>query len=189
MRLAQGAEATLTKHDDTVQKERLQKTYRHPDLDATLRKSRTKREAKVLERLKDLAPTLISTQDTTITMEYIDAPTVKDALNTNNAQQLGTHIGQAVKKMHDTGVVHGDLTTSNMLASNPLTLIDFGLAEFSTSLEDRAVDLHVLKQALKAKHPDLDVWKHILNGYAPTTQLLKRLTTVEGRGRYKQKQK
>ncbi len=187
MKLAQGAEAIIERTERGVKKTRIQKAYRHPDLDATLRKSRTKREAKVLARLEDITPRILSQNEFEIELEYVDAPLVKDALTEENAKELGRAIGVVVKQMHEKGVVHHDLTTSNMFATNPITLIDFGLAQFSDSLEDRAVDLHVLKHALAAKHPDLAVWESFIAGHKPEAALLERLVAVEKRGRYKNK--
>ncbi len=187
MKLAQGAEAIIERTERGVRKTRLKKTYRHPDLDATLRKSRTKREHKVLKRLAGLVPEVLGSSEYEIELAYVDAPLIKDALTEDNAQELGVEIGKAIKEMHERGVVHHDLTTSNMFHTTPITLIDFGLAQFSDSLEDRAVDLHVLKQALGAKHPDLPVWEAVLTGYEPSHELIERLEEVERRGRYKNK--
>ncbi len=69
-------------------------------------------------------------------------------------------IGSAIGKMHDAGVVHGDLTTSNIMikesAPEPgflIALIDFGLALMQPSIEDKAVDLYVLERAFISTHP------------------------------------
>lgn len=186
--IARGAEASIERTKDGIKKIREQKTYRHPDLDLSLRTSRTKREAKVLSHLTGLVPELLKTEETTLEMEYIDAPTVRKALTKENMQVIGTQIGKHVKQMHERGVVHGDLTTSNMLyATDSIVLIDFGLAQFSETLEDRAVDLHLLKQGLLTTHPHLDVWDAVVEGYEPEEALLERLTAVEKRGRNKQK--
>ena len=63
-------------------------------------------------------------------------------------------IGQCIAKLHNGGVIHGDLTTSNILlkknldeynlSANDLYFIDFGLSTISNSVEDKAVDLFVL---------------------------------------------
>lgn len=68
--------------------------------------------------------------------------------------------------MHSIDVIHGDLTTSNMLLRTPaastsqttseprVVLIDFGLSYISTLPEDKAVDLYVLERALASTHPE-----------------------------------
>ena len=95
-------------------------------------------------------------------------------------------------KIHDLDIVHGDLTTSNMiLKDNKIVLIDFGLAQFSSKVEDKAVDLHLFKQALESRHSQ--VWEkaftQFLSGYQPANKKeeLSRLEKVEKRGRNKQK--
>lgn len=185
--MIRGAEAIIERTERGVKKTRIQKGYRHPTLDAALRKSRTKREAKVLARLHGLVPELLKQETCILELSYIDAPLVKQALTQENATALGTAIGDAVKNMHDAGVVHGDLTTSNVFATSPVTIIDFGLAEFSKKLEDRAVDLHMLKQSLKTAHPHIRVWDAVLDGYKPSQALLERLEEVQSRGRNKGK--
>jgi len=111
---------------------------------------------------------------------------------------IAERIGEIVARLHSAGLIHGDLTTSNImthlssLLSNPqmhVTLIDFGLASVSSSAEDRAVDLYVLERALVSTHPLLGVqmFRDILAAYekqfidaAPT---LKKLAEVQLRGR------
>ena len=60
--------------------------------------------------------------------------------------------------MHAIDVIHGDLTTSNMLlrSTSPpsIVLIDFGLSYVSSLVEDKAVDLYVLERALASTHPE-----------------------------------
>ncbi|KAK1236516.1 serine/threonine-protein kinase bud32 [Marasmius sp. AFHP31] len=73
-------------------------------------------------------------------------------------------VGIEIAKMHKADVIHGDLTTSNMMLRRPssaqpnlpteLVLIDFGLAFQSTLTEDKAVDLYVLERAFSSTHPD-----------------------------------
>lgn len=74
-----------------------------------------------------------------------------------------TSIGRAIGLMHNADVIHGDLTTSNMLlraaspgASPSVVLIDFGLSYVSTLVEDKAVDLYVLERALSSTHPEAE---------------------------------
>ncbi|KAE8730672.1 Detected protein of confused Function [Hibiscus syriacus] len=99
----------------------------------------------------------------TLTFEYVEGPSVKDVFlgfGSNGVVQerladIATQIGDAIGKLHDGGLVHGDLTTSNMLIrdeTNKLVLIDFGLSFTSTLPEDKAVDLYVLERALISMH-------------------------------------
>lgn len=67
--------------------------------------------------------------------------------------------------MHDAAVVHGDLTTSNILVKDApgteagfeIVLIDFGLAAMQPNVEDKAVDLYVLERAFTSTHPGCDI--------------------------------
>ena len=70
---------------------------------------------------------------------------------------LAQQIGMAVGKLHSLNIVHGDLTTSNMILKNSkdLVMIDYGLSGMSQSVEDKAVDLYVLERAIASTHPHL----------------------------------
>ncbi|KAI0086814.1 hypothetical protein BDY19DRAFT_995558 [Irpex rosettiformis] len=79
-----------------------------------------------------------------------------------SSDEVMTMIGTEIAKMHLADVIHGDLTTSNMMLRLPspspsnkteLVLIDFGLAYISTLVEDKAVDLYVLERAFSSTHP------------------------------------
>ena len=85
------------------------------------------------------------------------------------------------------------MTTSNMILKNEeIYFIDFGLGFISRKIEDKAVDLHLLKEALEARH--FEHWKilfdDVLKGYKnskDSDKVLKQLEKVERRGRYKEK--
>jgi TP53 regulating kinase and related kinases len=65
-------------------------------------------------------------------------------------------IGLAIARLHDAEIVHGDLTTSNLMleeASQNVVMIDFGLASMKPTVEDKAVDLYVLERAFISTHP------------------------------------
>lgn len=65
-------------------------------------------------------------------------------------------MGQMILRLHNVNIIHGDLTTSNMMISNDkLYLIDFGLAYTKPNAEDKAVDLYVLERAFVSTHPEL----------------------------------
>ena len=158
--LAIGAEAVLTLQKKKgivhVLKQRTQKKYRITEIDARLRSSRTRREAKVLDKLKDLGFTpkvLSSDEKESIELEYLPGKKLADCLEQTDCIAIGKEIGKKIRQIHNTGIIHGDLTTSNMiLISSTVYFIDFGLSFFSLKIEDKAVDLHVLEQALESKH-------------------------------------
>lgn len=198
-KIAQGAEAKLYLTGNKIIKDRFKKDYRIKEIDKKLRKSRTKREAKIFDKLALIdfpAPKLIESDDKQkIVMDFVKGPTVRDILEKSNYKKLSSEIGKKVAILHNNNIIHGDLTTSNMILNEEVYFIDFGLSFFSHKIEDKAVDLHLLKQALESKH--YRIWekcfKAALEGYKKeckdSSEVLKRLEKVEKRGRYKGKRK
>src|SRR3989344_1569945 len=152
--LAQGAEAKLYKDNATVIKERLAKAYRYPELDQSLRQFRTRREAKVLQKLEDLqfpAPHLreFSDKRMSIVMDFVPGNTLKEVLQqqAEGTEHLAREVGQRISQLHQADIIHSYLTTSNMIRhqeSGEVNFIDFGLSFFSEKAEDKAVDLFLL---------------------------------------------
>jgi len=99
--------------------------------------------------------------------------------------------GTNIAYLHSTEIIHGDLTTSNAMVSNgELYVIDFGLSFRSQRLEDKAVDIHLLKQVLNSSHPEVAerAWQKFVEGYSEyekSDEVLEQLEDVEKRGRYK----
>ena len=195
--LAQGAEAVLHTDNFIVIKYRVQKQYRHKDIDNLLRQSRTRREAKVLEKLAQIkfpAPKLIHVDDEKkeIHMQYIQGKKVKDVLHENHIL-YAREIGKKIAELHLHDIIHGDLTTSNMIHDQEIHFIDFGLSQFSTKPEDKAVDLWLLRRALESKHYQIfeecfhEVLESYKKHYAGSKEVLDRLKEVEKRGRHRQK--
>lgn len=194
MILAQGAEAVLIRKGNKVIKKRIEKKYRHPLLDEKLRTQRTRHETRILEKAYFLIPTAkvleSSESKKEIVLQYIQGKKLAEALNLKNAQIAGKQVGKHIATLHQHSIIHGDLTTSNMiLQGKEVYIIDFGLGFHSNQAEDKAVDLHVLKEALEAKHPleASKFWKGIISGYKSkeSQRVLTQLEKVEKRGRYK----
>jgi len=249
--IAQGAEAKIILSNKFIIKDRLSKSYRIKELDTKIRKQRTKKEAKLLNKVSSIincpiplsAHSLGKGEEHQIKMPFIDGKKLSDHLNKfslNKQKQILKQIGQDVAKLHDTQIIHGDLTTSNMIlveklpacsrsqinknpnkkqkkqlppslslnkssakksgeddfvvtnrASAPIIyFIDFGLGFTSHKIEDKAVDIHLLRQALEAKH--FQHWKILfksfIKGYSKSKdakKTLERLKAVKKRGRYK----
>ena len=195
--ISQGAEAKiyLTK-ENAIQKPRTPKSYRHKDLDKKIRTRRSKSEAKILTKANSLkinVPKLLHTEKFNLTIEYIKGDRLSQTLNSYpEFKQLSTmkKLGRQTAKLHKNNIIHSDLTTSNTILSNSkIFLIDFGLSYISTKIEDKAVDLHLLKQALQAKHHQnaKQLFTAFKSGYKfeDSKKILKRLEIVEKRGRYK----
>ncbi|KAJ1457060.1 kinase-like domain-containing protein [Pelagophyceae sp. CCMP2097] len=212
--LSQGAEARVYALDmfgrGCVAKHRFAKTYRMAELDLKLRKERMLQEVRCIVKCRqaNIATPLVYMVDAaqyTIYMERVPGLTAKAYVDAFAATHRGAvegvmrAMGSAIAKLHDAGLTHGDLTTSNFIcrrgdAGNgfyepaALVFIDFGLGGLQPQPEDKAVDLYVLERALVSTHdrsqPFLEI---ILEAYRSTSThaaaTLKRLDAVRARGR------
>ncbi len=194
--IAQGAEAKIFLKDKTILKQRTEKSYRHLQLDKQIRKRRTRSEAKILTKAlsaKINVPKLISAEIFNLEMEYLDGEKLSQTLNKYQEKEQLTimkKLGNQASILHQNNIIHGDLTTSNtILVKSKIFLIDFGLSFISTKIEDMAVDLYLIKQALEAKHFQNHerLFNHFIKGYnsKEKEKILERLSAVEKRGRYK----
>lgn len=181
--LTQGAEARVYKCDflgrPSVAKVRFSKKYRHPELDAKLTHKRLTSEARTLSRCRNIgistpAVYFVDTLNSIIVLEYIDASTLKqhicDERSRHNNLDAGTYpstldrvmqmVGNDLAKMHTAYIIHGDLTTSNIMVKRlendklEVVFIDFGLSSTSKVAEDKGVDLYVLEKAFLSTHPN-----------------------------------
>lgn len=112
----------------------------------------------------------VDSKEGTIIMEHISGPTAKEVIQRKliKLEVVAEQIGKVVASAHATDLIHGDLTTSNILfRSNEAVLIDFGLAQVSSMIEDKAVDLYVLERAISSTHPESpQLFPLILEAYA-----------------------
>ncbi len=195
--IQQGAEALLIKDDSKIIKRRIKKSYRLKEIDEKLRRKRTRREAKILEKLycKINVPKVIDVDENKkeMVIEFIKGKRLSDYLDSlplKKQLDICKKLGEMIGKMHEEDIIHGDLTTSNMILKNEeIYFIDFGLSFHSKRIEDKAVDLHLLRQALEAKHFKNweKLFKKIIDNYKSKEKekVLKQLKKVESRGRYK----
>jgi len=197
--IATGAEAILIHKDNRLIKRRIKKSYRLKEIDEKLRKARTKKESRLLEKAYKFIPVpkilKMDEKSNEIEIEFIEGKKLSTHLdNLPNAIEICKTIGNQIAILHDNDIIHGDLTTSNMILSNKdnkIYFIDFGLGFESKKPEDKAVDLHLIKQALEAKHfaHYKEFFNAILEGYKSSKNyktIFNRLAKVEARGRYKQ---
>ncbi|KXN85684.1 TP53-regulating kinase [Leucoagaricus sp. SymC.cos] len=103
-------------------------------------------------------------------IEWIEGKSVRRLLP--GVDQMMSLIGTEIAKMHLLDIIHGDLTTSNMMLrrklddKTDLVLIDFGLSYQSALVEDKAVDLYVLERAFASTHPDSEpMFQSVLDAY------------------------
>ena len=204
--IRKGAEADLYLEDwygiKVIRKIRKAKKYRLPLLDQRIRNERTIHEAQIMHDAKLAGvptPTIyfIDLTATTIIMEYIDGKRVKDVLNElplHERRKLCETLGNFVGRLHRKRIIHGDLTTSNIIIdkNGKIFFIDFGLAEYSEELEKKGVDLLLIKRALQSAHYNYakDCFNSIIEGYSleigkeQTIQVVNRVDEIEKRGRY-----
>lgn len=189
--IARGAEAVLYEDKGRIIKHRLKKSYRVKEIDDELRKQRTRKEANLLRKIPIPHPKLIECDEKErIVMEKINGKKLRDVLD--KKPELAKKTGELVAELHNNHIIHGDLTTSNMLLDKKqnIVFIDFGLSFHSHKIEDKAVDIHLFKQALNSKHHRVydKALKEFLKGYKKAdnfNETIKRLEKVEMRGRYK----
>lgn len=223
--LQQGAEGklylTTYQGQRCLVKERFAKAYRHPDLDRQLTRERMRAETKAIQRCQAAGiavPKILHMDLETrrIHMEYFEhSCTVKHYIlselagHVDAAQlltKLGDRIGHVIGQMHQNNIIHGDLTTSNMLidpkttanagaavhanTDYQLVMIDFGLAHYHTSAEDKGVDLYVLERALLSTHSAVmpQLFDDVLSAYQRSnadgcSEVIVKFEDVRARGR------
>lgn len=205
--LYRGAEADVFRGEwcgrPAVYKMRKPLTYRHPELDKLIRSQRTVHEAQMIHQSKLAgvsAPHLyyLSPPEALLTMEYLEGKRLKtllleDGLTRGRVEALGEGFGRSIAALHAAGIMHGDLTTSNVIVDGDrMSLIDFGLAIHSLRLEDQAVDLRLIKETLTGAHNSVSkpFMQSLLSGYASVLgraraeAATKKLAEIERRGRY-----
>jgi N6-L-threonylcarbamoyladenine synthase/protein kinase Bud32 len=207
----QGAEATVEFIDGRVVKRRTPRSYRHPDLDERLRRTRTRLEARLTSEARRAGvPTPVvhdvDPREATIEFAFVGDRDLRGALTEARVRDVARHLAA----LHDAGIVHGDPTTRNVRVSgagdatggdraddDPTAdgtddrtfLIDFGLGYQSRDEEDHAVDLHVFASSLAGTAENADALRAAAeDAYRGASDrgetVLDRLRAVEGRGRY-----
>jgi len=219
--IQQGAEAKILfdEKNNLIIKDRISKSYRHPNLDVQIRKRRTKSETKLLEKASKIIKCPVPTHTANIyqiLIPFIKGKKLSEHLNNfalEKQKEICREIGGSIAKLHKKEIIHGDLTTSNMIlveaqqrhplgkaqqessqmGKDKIYFIDFGLGYISSKTEDKAIDLHLLKHALEAKHfKNCEILtKEALNSYekilgkTESEKIFKRMIAIEKRGRYR----
>jgi TP53 regulating kinase-like protein len=186
----QCAEAIVDIKGDFVYKRRVEKRYRVKEIDERIRKERTKSEAKIISEARRKGvptPIIFDINDYEIVMERIVGDLAREVID----EAISERIGELVGVLHKNRIIHGDLTTSNIIVGQDdiLYFIDFGLSFIESSTEARGVDVHVFFQSLGGTHESYEqLKKSFIKGYRKTftnaSQVLKRVTEIEQRGRY-----
>ncbi len=206
MLIKKGAEANLYLEEwhnrKVIMKRRLPKKYRIQELDKEIRSQRTIHEPHIIHKAKEAGvptPTIfmVDVTEANIIMEFVDGKQVKQVLNDLPPEErlrLSRHIGGLIGSLHKHGIIHGDLTTSNMILTpyGKVVFVDFGLSERSMELETKGVDLHLMKRAFQSTHYKYarECFEAVMEGYAEVVgeeeakNVLEKIREIERRGRY-----
>ncbi|MCD6431221.1 Kae1-associated serine/threonine protein kinase [Candidatus Bathyarchaeota archaeon] len=204
--IKKGAEASLYLAKwhgrKVIMKKRLPKKYRLSRLDEQIRTYRTAHEPRLMHEAKKAGvPTpiifLVDMKKATIIMEFVNGKQVKqllDEVSESQRRQLCLKIGELIGRLHKHGIIHGDLTTSNMIldSDGKIFFVDFGLGEKTSELEARGVDLHLMRRALESTHFRFaeECFNAVIEGYSKvlgdnvTKKVLDKIGEIERRGRY-----
>jgi len=202
--LYRGAEAEIVSSKyldfDVIEKRRVKKKYRISEIDKRLISSRTKEEAKLISesRKSGVSVPIIYDVDLTkgiIRMQHLKGKRIKDILDNLSEEErkkLCKKIGKSIGLLHKNDIIHGDITTSNMILDEGLVyFIDFGLGEKTAEIESKGVDLHVLMEAIEATHSKYsNCFDYVLEGYAhimkdDAKRVIKKIDEIVRRGRYR----
>ena len=202
--LYRGAEAEICLSEymgrAVVLKRRVKKTYRISEIDTMLIAMRTKEESKLITQSRSygVAVPLIYDVDLlqgVISMEYIAGKRVKDILNSldeSERRRICQMIGESIACLHNHDIIHGDITTSNMILCNDrIYFIDFGLGATNRELEAKGVDLHVLMEAFESTHSRYpQCFDYVFEGYKKQFQgdaraVMEKIEEIVRRGRYR----
>src|SRR5207245_6342284 len=204
--LHRGAEADLFVSDlppwQAIVKRRVRKAYRNEERDAKIRRERTVRESSAIHEAKIAgarAPSILGLdiERFSIIMTFVEGLVARDTIDTMGDSRrlpLLEELGKQVGFLHSGGIVHGDLTTSNIIVPDdgkPF-IIDFGMAARSSEPEDRGTDLHLLQRSLIATHAldPTSSFKRVAKGYRESAgektaeSSLRKAMEIAGRGRY-----
>lgn len=204
--LDRGAEAEIYLADilglNVVIKRRVSKPYRSPQFDRAFIQSRTKIEARILSDLRSSglkvpAILLVDDESGVIVMEYIKGErlsSIFDKLPDTYVSLVAREAGRFAAKMHSMNIYHGDFTLANILLnreSNDVFVIDFGLAGYSTDIEEYAIDLHLMIRSANVINPSVagSFSRQLLDEYARNytgrgEEVIRRVMEIRTRGRY-----
>lgn len=200
----QGAEAKICiskyMNFNVVKKRRVKKGYRIKQIDNNLISTRTKEEAKLMIEARAAGVSVpiiydVDLQNGIITMEYLKGKRIKDILNDLDEKErirICEKIGESIARFHNNDIIHGDITTSNMiLLDDKIHFFDFGLGEINSELEAKGVDLHVLMEAIESTHSKYsNCFNCVLEGYKKelkqdANKVIKKIQDIVKRGRYR----
>ncbi|MDE1865950.1 MAG: Kae1-associated serine/threonine protein kinase [Candidatus Micrarchaeota archaeon] len=190
--LAEGAESVVydTKLNGirALLKRRIKKDYRIAQMDAKIRSQRSKNEARIIAAVSKAginAPRLILYDGYDLYMSAVEGDKLSEALKSNIVgATVFKRIGETLGGLHNADISHGDYTPANIILSDGVPyVIDFGLSEITSSVEEKALDVLLMKRSVTPQR-----YSSFLQGYRSSCKgsngILKRLELIERRGRY-----
>ncbi len=202
-RIAKGAEAIIYQgtylQNPVIIKQRLPKTYRHPEIDHRIRLHRLRSEAKVMSIARKIGasvPSLIgiNIQESYLLIEEIDGKLLYETMDLLPIQRLKpifSSLGSQIGLLHCNDIIHGDLTVFNViiqLEDKPI-IIDFGLGRISNEIESKADDILTFYSTLKAIQPASKIlFSTFLDGYLSVypegKNTYEQMKKIQSRARY-----
>ncbi len=194
--ISEGAEAHIYSMDflgfDCVLKRRTKKPYRINGIDRNLRLQRTRKEAKIIGLVSSFginSPSVLLVGKYDIVMSRLYGVGLNEILNSKTGikdlKGIFSTLGDYAATLHDRNIIHGDYTPANVIVGKDgkVYIIDFGLSDITDSVEDKALDLLLMKRGV-----DGVCFKEFIAKYkakcSKSSEIIRRLEEIEKRGRY-----
>ncbi len=194
--ISEGAEAKIYSTNflgaEAIVKDRIKKNYRISAIDEQIREQRTRREAKILylSSMNGLmVPKVLLLSSTTIFMEMVHGKVLHSMIDNSTTTKryisIMNEAGRNLGVLHNLNIAHGDYTPANLMLdkNGNVWIIDFGLSEITLSIEEKALDLLLMKRSISKVF-----FASFMRGYSSASkqqkEITKRLSDIEKRGRY-----
>lgn len=197
-----GAEARLLGSTflgvDVVIKDRVRKNYRIEEIDSSIRKERTRSEARIMcaaSACGARVPLVLWVGSSVLVLTRIYGAMLNRLVEGGRVDGqdlfgIMSDAGRQLALLHRNGIVHGDYTTANIIVDRQRKawIIDFGLGELTSSLESRAVDVLLMKRSVSAALYSCFLESYLSSrGYDDAGKVVARLADIERRGRYQKR--
>ncbi|MGC8694706.1 MAG: KEOPS complex kinase/ATPase Bud32 [Candidatus Micrarchaeia archaeon] len=196
IKISEGAEAFIYESNfiniKCIIKERIAKDYRNKILDEKLRKERTANEARIIALASSNninTPFVLLVGKYSIMMNKIEGINLnvlmkENTLSDNHLENIIKESAKQLSLLHNINITHGDFTPANIVVDkDKIYIIDFGLSKITSSIEDKAIDLLLMKRSLNKHLYSLFIEFYMKNS-KDAKKIVERLEEVEKRGRY-----
>ncbi|MGC8537675.1 MAG: KEOPS complex kinase/ATPase Bud32 [Candidatus Micrarchaeia archaeon] len=195
--MAKGAEAEVYRTSifgiDAVLKDRKPKPYRIKELDEGIRAARTRSEAKITyiaDSIGVKVPNVLFVKRYQLFMTYVEGIQMSALMQQGDkiSKALMAKVGKYLGKLHNAGIAHGDFTPANILVDTggEPWVIDFGLSSILDSIEEKALDLLLMKRSIGKESYFAFIKSYSAEAHS-SKAILSRLSEIESRGRYNER--